>query len=115
MANEISVAAKLNIAKNGTSATGTKTATLSLAGTAYQSAPFTAGTTTAVLSVGELSDIRYAYFHNPSESQTQTVTLTLASVLLRPGDVAVFPPGTALITAQATANSTILNNVITEA
>jgi len=112
MANEISIQGKLQIVANGTTAKGDKSVTLSLSGTEFMADVQSVGTTTEVLSFGDLADIRYAYLHNPSD--TATVTVTMAAQLLKPGDVAVFCPSTTAVTLQSTAASTDVHKVLTE-
>jgi len=112
MANEISVQGKLQIALDGTTATGTKALTLSLTGTQFMSDVQSVGTVTEVVSFGDLGDLRYAYLYNSSD--TASVTVSAAATVLKPGDFCLFPPSTTAITLQSTEVSTDVHKVLTE-
>lgn len=112
MANEITVTGRLQVSKNGTTAQGSKSFNLDLAGSHFAANVQSVGTAAEALSLADLANLRYAYLYNAS---TATVTVTMAAALLVPGDVMVFHPSTSAVTLQATAASTDVETAITEA
>lgn len=65
----------------------------------------TVTTTPEAMVVGDCANLRYAAVINPAAS-AQTLTITVAAILLKPGDIAVFPPSTTAVTLQATGGLT---------
>lgn len=63
------------------------------------------GTAAETLALADCATLRYVGLVNPSDSGA-TVTVTMASIVLRPGDPAVFPPGTSLVTMISTGTAT---------
>jgi len=63
------------------------------------------GTVAETLAIADLATLRYACLVNPSDSGA-TVTATVAAMVLKPGDVAVFPPSTSLVTMISTSTVT---------
>ena len=112
MASEINIQGRLQVAKNGTTASGYKSVNLDLAGSHYVANVQSVGTSAEVLALQDLANLRYAYLYNAS---TATCTVTMAAAVLVPGDVMVFHPSTSAVTLQATTASTNIETVITEA
>ncbi len=57
--------------------------------------------TPEAMATGDCADFRYAAIINPAAS-AQTLTVTAAPMLLKPGDIAIFPPSSTAVTLQAT-------------
>ena len=108
----ITATCKLNVTAEGTTVQGNKTVSITPAGSAFAQSVESIGTTATPLPTAGLSDLRYVYLANPST--TATCTVTMAAIVLRPGDAAVFPPGSGNVTLQASAASTDIHAVIAE-
>lgn len=71
-----------------------------------------AGTAAAAMSLADLASMRYLELVNPS-SNTATVTVTMAPIILKPGDIFIGPTSAAP-TLQATAAATEIASAGTE-
>lgn len=112
MANNIQAQAGLQVSGDGVTVRGSKSVNITQAGTAFIQEVQEISTGTEVMSFGDCSDIRYCYLHNPATAAT--VTVSLAPVVLKPGDVMLVPPSSTTVTLQAT-GAVSLNKVLTEA
>lgn len=108
----ITAQARLSIQRDGNSPVGNKSVTRDMTGTHALSDVQSVGTSAEAVSVGDLANVRYAYFYNSSAA---TVTVTTTAIVLKPGDMTMFPPAGTGITLQATGASTDVDKVLTEA
>ena len=79
----------------------TRSLSLTQSGSRYVCQMQTVTTTPETMVSGDCADFRYASVLNPAAS-AQTLTVSCAPMVLKPGDVAVFPPSSTAVTLQAT-------------
>lgn len=110
MANNTVGQVSLKLSGEGVAPQLSRSVSVAQTGTAYFSDVATVGTAAATLSANGCTSLRFLAVHNPSDSG-KTITLTMAAIVLKPGDPALFPPANITITAQATAASALLNRM----
>ena len=76
-------------------------ASIEATGTDYFVLTQSVTTAAAAISIGNCASLRYVEFVNPSDSGA-TVTATMAPIVMKPGDVALLPVSTTLVTLQGT-------------
>ena len=105
MANTVNIDAGLSVSDTCGSKQVKRSTSLSLTGTNYVANRQVIGTAPETMAIGDCATLRYAAIINPADSGA-TITATCAAIVLKPGDPAVFPPGTSLVTLQSTGAST---------
>lgn len=104
MANEITKSVALAVSKGGAAiASGTKSETQDMTGGDVYTGTQTIDTTAGALAWGEC-DTPCGSLAIANNSTADTVTLTATTIILRPGDVCLFQPGTSTIDATASAD-----------
>jgi len=105
MANTVNIDAGLTVSDTCGSKQVKRSTSLALTGTNYVASRQVIGTAAETMAIGDCATLRYASIINPAASGA-TVTVTCAGIVLLPGDPAVFPPSTSLVTLQSTGAST---------
>jgi hypothetical protein len=101
MANTVQIQAKVGVSGTEGNVTAGRNFTLTPSGTKYLYNVQSVGTAAEALAVNDLGSLRYLGLVNPSTSGA-TVTVTMAAIVLKPGDSAAFPPASTAVTLQAT-------------
>jgi hypothetical protein len=112
MASKITAQARLSVQRDGNSPIGNKSVTRDMTGTHCLSDVQSVSTAAEAVTLADLANVRYAYFYNSSAG---TVTVTTTAIVLKPGDMTLFPPANGNITLQATGATTDVDKVLTEA
>jgi hypothetical protein len=102
MANTLNIQASTRITNDGASSGLNRSFAVVPAGTNYFQGTQVAGSGTSTLAIGSCANLGYVQIYNPA-TNTATLTVTSAPMICKPGETAIFHPGNATITVQATA------------
>jgi Ni,Fe-hydrogenase I small subunit len=115
MYNTLSIQAAARITNDGGVSGISRSFSKTPAGVNYiQGMQTFAASAASTMALGSCATLGYVAIYNPS-TNTATVTITAAPMILVPGDVMVFHPSSMAVTLQATAGATGIQIFGTEA